>query len=139
VYLYLKAIFSRTADRVVDRKLCYIEPDPETFSTCVEASKPNLVQTVLASMIGIPGYESMADDLKLLKERNSKLMPYQRLVKRLQPECAPSGPAPASPRAPTDGGEAATSIRFLQHVQGAPEVSGAAAVRRGPGTPASSR
>jgi hypothetical protein len=33
---------------------------------------------VLASLIGIPGYESIDDDLKLLKERNSKLLQYQR-------------------------------------------------------------
>jgi predicted acylesterase/phospholipase RssA len=110
----LKAIFSRTADRAVDRKLFYIEPDPETFSTPVEASNPNLVQTVLASMIGIPGYESIADDLKLLKERNSKLMQYQRLVKRLQPECAPSGPVPANPRAPTGDHEAGTSVLYVR-------------------------
>jgi patatin-related protein len=110
----LKAIFSRTADRAVDRKLFYIEPDPETFSTSVEASNPNLIQTVLASMIGIPGYESIADDLKLLKERNSKLMQYQRLVKRLQPACAPSGPAPASPGAPTGDREAATSLLYVR-------------------------
>jgi len=84
----LKAIFSRTADRAVDRKLFYVEPDPETFVQKDKASQPNLVQAVLASLIGIPGYESIADDLKMLAERNSKLQQYQRLVNRLQPECA---------------------------------------------------
>jgi len=93
----LKAIFSRTADRAVDRKLLYVEPDPETFVAESKVSQPNLVQAALASLIGIPGYESISDDLKLLAERNNKLRQYQRLVERLQPECAPSSSAPGSP------------------------------------------
>jgi len=96
----LKAIFSRAADRAVDRKLLYIEPDPETSVKRAEASTPNLGQTVLASLIGIPGYESISDDLKLLTERNSKLRQYERLVSRLQPECEPPTPASARQGAP---------------------------------------
>ena len=66
-----KAIFSRTADREVERKLFYVEPDPESFARPERASNPNLVQAVLASLIGIPGYESITEDLRLLAEHNS--------------------------------------------------------------------
>ena len=68
-----KAIFSRTADREVERKLFYVEPDPESFARPERASNPNLVQAVLASLIGIPGYESITEDLRLLAEHNSRL------------------------------------------------------------------
>ncbi|MBW8877481.1 MAG: patatin-like protein [Acidobacteria bacterium] len=87
----IKAIFSRTADREVDRKLFYIEPDPEVLQQAERATNPNFVQAVLAALIGIPGYESIAEDLKLLAERNSKLRQYQRLVKQFQPDSAGTG------------------------------------------------
>ena len=79
-----KAIYSRVAERDVDRKMFFIEPDPEAFTKPSKATKPNAVQAVLAALIGIPGYESIADDLKLLSERNSKLTQYNRLVHRIE-------------------------------------------------------
>jgi len=80
----LKAIFSRTADREVDRKLFYVEPDPEVMRQAEKAASPNILQTMLAALIGIPSYESIADDLRLLNDRNRKLQQYQRLVRDLQ-------------------------------------------------------
>jgi patatin-related protein len=80
----IRQIFSRVADREVDRKLLYVEPDPEHFEQRT-ATDPNFLQAILLSLIGIPGYESIANDLRLLAERNSKLEQYSRLVKRLQP------------------------------------------------------
>jgi patatin-related protein len=79
-----KAIFSRVAERDVDRKLFFVEPDPEAFILPKQATNPNAVQAVLAALIGIPSYESIADDLKLLAERNSKLEQYNRLVRDLE-------------------------------------------------------
>ena len=76
----LKSIFGRTADREVDRKLFYVEPDPEVMHVSKEASRPTFLQAILAALIGIPGYESIADDLSLLSSRNSKLQQYKRLV-----------------------------------------------------------
>jgi predicted acylesterase/phospholipase RssA len=76
----LKSIFGRTANREVDRKLFYVEPDPEVMHASKEASRPTFLQAILAALIGIPGYESIADDLSLLSSRNSKLQQYKRLV-----------------------------------------------------------
>lgn len=76
----LKEIFNRVAERRVDRKFFYVEPDPEHLSKLETASQPNFVQAVIASLIGIPGYESISDDLKLLAQHNSKLSQYKRLV-----------------------------------------------------------
>lgn len=80
----LKAIFSRAADREVDRKLFYVEPDPEVLKKAETASDPNFLQAVLAALIGIPGYESIAEDLRLLAERNSKLQQYKRLIQEIR-------------------------------------------------------
>ncbi|HEV7503676.1 MAG TPA: patatin-like protein [Thermoanaerobaculia bacterium] len=91
----LKAIFSRTADQEVDRKLLYVEPDPEVMQQAERASNPNFLQATLAALIGIPGYESIAEDLKLLSERNSKLTQYNRLVRQFKP---PQGEIPAETR-----------------------------------------
>lgn len=88
----LKAIFSRTADREVERKLFYVEPDPEVQRQTEKAKAPNFLQAVLAALIGIPGYESIADDLRLLADRNSKLQQYHRLVWELQSGTISSGP-----------------------------------------------
>ncbi|HEV2708154.1 MAG TPA: patatin-like protein, partial [Pyrinomonadaceae bacterium] len=75
----IKEIFYRVAERHVQRKLFYVEPDPEHFSKPETATQPNFVQAVIASLIGIPGYESIADDLKLLAKHNTKIKQYQRL------------------------------------------------------------
>lgn len=83
-----KAIFSRVADRDVDRKLFFVEPDPEAFTLPAQATNPNAVQAVLAALIGIPSYESIAADLRLLAERNSKLEQYNRLVRHLEQQPA---------------------------------------------------
>jgi hypothetical protein len=87
----LKAIFSRAADREVDRKLFYVEPDPECMKQLTDPSVPNFVQTILAALIGIPGYQSIAGDLKLLREHNSKLAHYNQLVEDLN-EASTPGP-----------------------------------------------
>jgi patatin-related protein len=99
----IKAIFRRSADREVRRTLFFVEPDPEHFAARAAASQPNFMQAVLASLLSIPGYESIADDLKLLAEHNSKVKQYRRLVGKL----GASGPTrPPAPPAESDAREA---------------------------------
>jgi hypothetical protein len=69
----------------VERKLFYVEPDPEVMQQAEKTAAPNFLQAVLAALIGIPGYESIAEDLRLLTDRNSKLQQYHRLVREFQP------------------------------------------------------
>jgi patatin-related protein len=80
----IREIFCRSADRAVERKLFYVEPDPEHFKQPEVASRPNFVQAVIASLIGIPGYESIADDLRLLAQHNTKVQQYKRLRQQLE-------------------------------------------------------
>ena len=49
----LQEIFGRATVRPVERKLFYIEPDPESFRRPERASQPNVLQAVLAALIGI--------------------------------------------------------------------------------------
>lgn len=79
----LKEIFYRGAERKVDRRLFYVEPDPEHWEEIANASQPNFAQAIIASLIGIPGYESISDDLRLLASHNSRLERYNRLVESL--------------------------------------------------------
>ncbi|MGP1680407.1 MAG: DUF3376 domain-containing protein, partial [Burkholderiales bacterium] len=75
-----REIFYRLAERAVERKLFYIEPDPEIFDANAAATQVNVIQAVQRSLISIPGYESIADDLKLLSARNEKICRYERLI-----------------------------------------------------------
>ena len=74
----LKAIFYRLADHKVNRKMFYVEPDPEHFSAD-SPSEPSIVQAAIKSLVAIPTYESIADDLKLLGAHNEKVRRFDRL------------------------------------------------------------
>lgn len=75
-----REIFYRLADRKVERKLFYVEPDPETFEHNPAATQVNVIQAVQRALISIPGYESIADDLKLLSAHNEKIERYERMI-----------------------------------------------------------
>ncbi|MGQ4648492.1 patatin-like protein [Lyngbya aestuarii] len=80
----LKAIYYRTANRPVERKLFYIDASPENFSggsKFNQMSKPNVLSVVQESLVGLPSYESITNDLQLLKEHNEKVRRYKSLVK----------------------------------------------------------
>lgn len=74
----LKTIFYRLADHKVNRKMFYVEPDPEHFVP-VSPSEPSIVQAAIKSLVAIPTYESIADDLKLLGAHNEKVRRFDRL------------------------------------------------------------
>ncbi|HBD07596.1 MAG TPA: hypothetical protein DCZ69_04995, partial [Syntrophobacteraceae bacterium] len=77
----LREIFYReTNEREVERRLFYVEPDPERFKRPKEPRQPNLVQSVVTSVVGIPRYESIADDLRMLSAHNDQLNRYKRLI-----------------------------------------------------------
>jgi patatin-related protein len=90
----IKAIFSRSANREVKRILFYVEPDPERFASRATATQPNFLQAILASLLSIPSYQSIADDLKLLAAHNDKVLQYNRLVGKLDSCPRPARPGP---------------------------------------------
>ncbi|MBL8950246.1 MAG: patatin-like protein [Myxococcaceae bacterium] len=78
----LKAIYARTTEREVDRRLIFCEPDPENFDP-VENEVPDFTQVVTASLSTLPGYETISDDLQSLADHNARVASYQSLVKSL--------------------------------------------------------
>ncbi len=80
----LDAIFYRTSLRPVCRHLIYLEPDPEEFQKKQPAENktvsPSFVQTIVASMVSLPGYESIAGDLRKLNEHNRILQRFEELL-----------------------------------------------------------
>jgi len=78
-----REIFFRTTERRVDRRLYYVEPDIERFPERDANSIPNapsFLKPILNSLVTIPGYESITDDLRLLSERNESIREYQRVL-----------------------------------------------------------
>ena len=92
----LRSIFSRHTLREVDRKLCYIEPAPESFKQSPRASQPHFLKAITASLVGIPRYESIAEDLKVLARHNSRVHQYNRILSRMQQGGAAAMAAQAS-------------------------------------------
>jgi hypothetical protein len=77
----LRTIFYRTADRPVRRHLLYVEPDPERFRRkgSPPFRIPSFTESALDSLTKLPGYESIADDLRLVSEHNDKVERLSRL------------------------------------------------------------
>ncbi|MBD2579385.1 patatin-like protein [Oscillatoria sp. FACHB-1406] len=79
----IKEIYYRTANRPVERKLLYIDPSPDRFSDgqrFKQMNRPNVLQVVEDSLVGMPRYESITNDIELIKERNEKVKRYNSLL-----------------------------------------------------------
>ena len=80
----LHEIFHRNADRDVDRLVFYVEPDPETFATEKNPAEPKRASSVIDPVIGIPGYQSIADDLRAIAEHNSDVQDFRRMCRQVE-------------------------------------------------------
>lgn len=83
----IQEIYYRTAYRPVSRKLFYIDPSPDRFfdsKTYREMPKPNVIQVASDSLVGMPRYESIANDLKSIEEHNRKVSRYRRLMEAVE-------------------------------------------------------
>ncbi len=79
----IKEMYYRTANRPVNRKLFYIDPSPDRFDgskAFKEMPKPGIWQVLQDSLVGMPTYESISNDLELLKEHNERVRRYQSLL-----------------------------------------------------------
>ncbi|MGK7915199.1 MAG: patatin-like protein, partial [Prochloraceae cyanobacterium] len=88
-----EAIYYRSAYRPVSRKLLYIDPNPESFLGSPEfqvMAKPNIWETVKDSLISLPSYESIGQDLQRIKEGNRKIRRYNNLRRIITQQIQPS-------------------------------------------------
>jgi len=79
----INAIYYRMANRPIARKLFYIDPSPDRLAgskTFRTMPRPNIWQVVQDSLVGMPSYESIANDLKLIKKHNEKVKRYHALL-----------------------------------------------------------
>ena len=79
----LKEIYYRTANRPVERKLFYIDPSPDRFAEQASFQamrKPNTLQVIQESLVGIPMYESIGNDLEWITSHNEKVRRYKSIL-----------------------------------------------------------
>jgi patatin-related protein len=77
----ISEIFKRTAHREVDRKLVYVDPDPELFGRePVPDPDPDVLHVVEASLTRLPSYQSIANDLRAIDEHNGRVQSYNELL-----------------------------------------------------------
>jgi len=83
----IKEIYHRAAERPVYRKLCYVDPCPDRFKgnpKYEDMLKPGIVRVVQDSLIALPRYESIHNDLELINEHNEKVRRYKFLLTDLE-------------------------------------------------------
>ena len=70
----LRAIFHRAPSdkgEAVERRVFYIEPDPAVFDKCRRDFTP--LRVAFESLIGLPGYDSIAADVRGIHQHNEKV------------------------------------------------------------------
>jgi patatin-related protein len=72
----INAIFHRTTTGMVDRYLLYVDPAPEKFKWDRNPAEPDVVAAATDALIGIPGYQSIAGDLKTIEHHNDQVKRY---------------------------------------------------------------
>ena len=77
----IRAIFFRPAEREVERRLLYVEPDPERFERNKHPAAPNFFSDITDALVSIPGYQSIGADLEELNQHNSKVGQYNKIAK----------------------------------------------------------
>ena len=73
----------RFGDAPAQRKLIYVEPNPEPLQPDEGAHPvaPNAVQNALTALLGIPQYETIREDLNTVLKRNRRIDRVERIVR----------------------------------------------------------
>ncbi len=78
----LEAIFYRMPHKLVERRLFYVEPDPEHFTPLTDDESKRLqnpFRVAVASLSTIPSHESIGEDLEKLKAHNARIRWLKRI------------------------------------------------------------
>jgi patatin-related protein len=71
----------RHTDLPVERKLVYIEPNPEILgSTPDSGGRPNAIENSLAALLVLPRYETIREDLERVVNRNLEIERLSRIM-----------------------------------------------------------
>ena len=78
----IKEMYYRVSSRPTERKLFYIDPQPDMLlgsKQFNEMPKPNVLQVIQDSLVGMPSYESISQDLELISYHNQQVSRYNDL------------------------------------------------------------
>ncbi|WP_281302322.1 MULTISPECIES: patatin-like protein [unclassified Iodidimonas] len=84
ISLAIEAVQSRAAHREVDRRLVYIEPNPEVRRSFAREI-PGFFKTIKAAMSDIPRNQPIRDDLEWLAEFNRHVRLQRQVVEAVRP------------------------------------------------------
>ena len=77
----IATIFKRDPLGKVERLLFYVEPDPETYvKTKKTNTEPGFWEVVSKSMVGIPTYQSITNDMRNIKDRNRRIEDFKGIL-----------------------------------------------------------
>jgi predicted acylesterase/phospholipase RssA len=79
----IDAIFSRAANRPVDRILFYVEPDPESAGDG-QFCEPTFLSSIISGTVGIGTYQSTTDDAKLVEEHNTEVIRHNAVCDEIR-------------------------------------------------------
>jgi patatin-related protein len=82
----LDALNHRPADRQVDRRLLYIEPDPAVSSTVPREPDLGYLATLHAAMSAIPRNQPIVDELHAIVAQDARVQVNRRLVEAHRPQ-----------------------------------------------------
>jgi patatin-related protein len=82
----IKAIRERAAFREVDRRLVYIDPDPERPPPPPDGRPPGFLPTLKAALSDIPSHEPISDELARIAEFNASLRQMRAVLDAARPQ-----------------------------------------------------
>jgi len=86
----LSTIVNRSADRPVDRVLCFVDPDPAPMMVQPAPGQtvPDALSVVFKAVFSIPRYESLVNDLRALDQHNERVKDLQEALNLAERETA---------------------------------------------------
>ncbi|PCI51995.1 MAG: hypothetical protein COB49_00040 [Alphaproteobacteria bacterium] len=82
----ISAIQGRPAFREVDRRIIYIDPNPEMLIIPPTGAPPSLLNTIKGAMSNIPMNEPMHDDLTNIQSYNQQIRTIKTVIDHAKPE-----------------------------------------------------
>ncbi|MET0532810.1 MAG: patatin-like protein, partial [Steroidobacter sp.] len=79
----IDTMLSRQSTLPLNRKLIYIEPNPEE-SAVADLSRPDAIENSLAALVGLPRYETIRQDLEQVIARNVQIERVNRVVRDVE-------------------------------------------------------
>jgi len=81
----IEAIHDRPAFREVNRRIIYIDPNPEKLKGRATGAPPTMLNTLKGAMFDIPMNEPMHDDLQEIHGHNQKVITIKAVVDSVKP------------------------------------------------------